>query len=45
MVKICPKDEIISDFVGVIGQIGKKPSDEIELKLQKIVSKVRPHIH
>jgi hypothetical protein len=45
MVKVYPKDEIISDFVGVIGQIGKKPSDEIELKLQKIVSKVRPHIH
>lgn len=39
------KDEIIGDFVGVIDQIGKKPSDEIELKLQKIVSKVRPHIH
>jgi len=45
MVKKYPKDEIINDFVGVIGQIGKKPSDEIELKLQKIVSKVRPHIH
>ncbi|WP_316504155.1 hypothetical protein [Nitrosopumilus sp.] len=39
------KDEIISDFTYVINQIGKKPSDEIESDLQKIVSKVRPHIH
>ncbi|MGI9567686.1 MAG: hypothetical protein ACR2LL_11825 [Nitrosopumilus sp.] len=43
--KIHPKDEIVSDFTDVINQIGKKPSDEIELELQKIVSKVRPHIH
>lgn len=45
MMKIHPKDEIIRDFVGVIDQIGKKPSDEIESSLQTIVSKVRPHIH
>jgi hypothetical protein len=40
--KIYPKDEIVSDFVDVVDQIGKKPSDEIELELQKIVSKIRP---
>ncbi len=45
LMKIHPKDEIVSDFTDVINQIGKKPSDEIELELQKIVSKVRPHIH
>ena len=43
--KVYSKDEIIHDFVGVINQIDKKPSDEIESDLQKIVSKVRPHIH
>ena len=43
--KVSTKDEIISDFVGAIDQIGKKPSDEIESSLQKIVYKVRPHIH
>ena len=43
--ELSPKDEIISDFVGVIDHIGKKPSDEIELDLQKIVSKIRPYIH
>jgi len=45
MMKIHPKDEIVSDFVGVVDQIGKKPSDEIESDLQKIVSKIRLHIH
>ena len=44
-VKISTKDEIVSDFVSVIDQIGKKPSDEIEASLQKIVCRVRPHIH
>ena len=39
------KDEIISDFTAVIDQIGKKPSDEIESNLQKIVYRVRPYIH
>lgn len=39
------KDEIINDFVGVIDQIGNKPSDELESSLQKIVYKIRPHIH
>jgi hypothetical protein len=43
--KMSTKDEIISDFVGVINQIGKKPSDEIESSLQKIVYRVRPLIH
>ena len=43
--EVSTKDEIISDFVCVIDQIGKKPSDEIESSLQKIVYKVRPHIH
>ncbi|WP_316504813.1 hypothetical protein [Nitrosopumilus sp.] len=43
--KVTPKDEIITDFLCVIDQIGKKPSDEIESELQTIVSKIRPHIH
>ena len=43
--KTSAKDEIISDFVSVIDQIGQKPSDEIESSLQKIVYRVRPHIH
>ena len=33
--EVSTKDEIISDFVCVIDQIGKKPSDEIESSLQK----------
>ena len=43
--KTSTKDEIISDFVAVIDQIGKKPSDEIESGLQKIVYRVRPYVH
>ena len=39
------KDEIINDFADVINQIDDKPSDEIESNLQKIVHKIRPHIH
>ncbi|MDH3780629.1 MAG: hypothetical protein OES15_07210 [Nitrosopumilus sp.] len=39
------KEEIISDFVAVIDQIDKKPSDEIESDLQKIVYRVRPYVH
>jgi len=45
VMKMSTKDEIISDFVAVIDQIGKKPSDEIESGLQKIVYRVRPYIH
>ena len=45
MMKMSSKDEIIDDFTDVIDQIGKNPSDEIELNLQKIVSKIRPLIH
>jgi len=45
LMKTSTKDEIISDFAGIIDQIGKKPSDEIESGLQKIVYKVRPYIH
>ncbi len=43
--KMSTKNEIISDFIGVINQIDDKPSDEIESHLQKIVHKIRPHIH
>jgi len=43
--KMSTKDEIISDFIAVIDHIGKKPSDEIESGLQKIVYRVRPYIH
>jgi len=43
--KMSTKDEIVSDFVDVIDQIGKKPSDEIESNLQKIVHRIRPYIH
>ncbi len=45
LMKTSTKDEIINDFVDVINQIDNKPSDEIESNLQKIVHKVRPHIH
>ena len=38
--EISTKDEIISDFVCVIEQIGKKSSDEIESNLQQIVHKI-----
>ena len=43
--KISTKDEIISDFVDVVEQVGVKPSDEIESRLQKIVHRIRPYIH
>ena len=43
--KMSTKKEIISDFVAVIDQIDKKPSDEIESGLQKIVCRVRPYVH
>ncbi|MDH3853712.1 MAG: hypothetical protein OES23_04595 [Nitrosopumilus sp.] len=43
--KMSTKEEIISDFVAVIDQIDKKPSDEIESDLQKIVYRVRPYVH
>ncbi|MFB5647198.1 MAG: hypothetical protein ACE5RO_03540 [Candidatus Nitrosomaritimum yanchengensis] len=43
--KMTTKNEILNDFVDVINQLDAKPSDEIEFKLQKIVSKIRPHIH
>jgi len=39
------KDEIISDFIAVVDQIGKRPCDEIESSLQKIVYRIRPLIH
>lgn len=45
IMKISVKDEIISDFVDVIDQIGKKPADDIETNLQRIVYRVRPYIH
>ena len=40
--KTSTKDEIISDFVAMID---KKPSDEIESSLQKMVYRVRPYVH
>ena len=45
IMKISTKDEIITEFVGVINQIDQKSSDEIESNLQRIVHKIRPHIH
>lgn len=39
------KDEIIDDFINVLNQIDKKPSDEIESHLQEIVYRIRPLIH
>ena len=39
------KDEILSDLVGVLNQIDKSPSDEIEYNLQRIVHRIRPLIH
>ena len=39
------KDEILNDFVGVLNQIDKSPSDEIESNLQRIVHRIRPLIH
>ncbi|MCA9812766.1 MAG: hypothetical protein KC483_07880 [Nitrosarchaeum sp.] len=43
--KISTKDEIISDFMDVVDQIDNKSSDEIESRLQKIIHRIRPHIH
>ena len=39
------KEQILSDFVGILNQIDQKSSDEIESNLQKIVHKIRPLIH
>lgn len=39
------KNEILNDFVGLLNQIDKKPSDEVEVNLQKVVHKIRPFIH
>ena len=45
LMKKATKDEILDDFIDVLNQIDKKPSDEIESKLQKIVYRIRPLIH
>lgn len=39
------KEEILHDFTGLLDQIDKKPSDEIEYNLQKIIHHIRPLIH
>ena len=39
------REEILNNFTGILDQIDKKPSDEIEYNLQKIVHQIRPLIH
>lgn len=39
------KNELLSEFEGVLNKIGTKPSDEIESDLRVISHKIRPLIH
>ncbi|WP_420544544.1 hypothetical protein [Nitrosopumilus sp.] len=39
------KKEILSDFVGLLKEIESKPAEDIENKMRKIISKIRPLIH
>ncbi len=39
------KYEILNDFICILNQLDKSPSDEIESNLQNIVHKIRPLIH